>query len=372
MLKMQSKRKVNQSRFAPKRVDSREANHGRIVSIPKEGQCLDAVQLGRLEQAFRKWADDSPREDVRNARQRILIIFLLIRFTGAKLNEVLALNPVEDIDIKGNAVVLHNSDADKDNKHRRVQISETLSKEIQAVLSKPFLQESPLDLFDIDPGFVRRKFYERAQDCGFPKRLGGPEMIRKARAVEMMQGNLPLPAVQKMLGHSTPNLTSSYVSFSADDIEQVTKLFMDREAARKTSARNSFFGKIQAIQRGDIQSRVVLTTISGYSITTVITNDSLELLALKEGRLITAEVKAPWVILHGGDEEPKCSAENRFNGVVERISKGQVNTEYSVRIADGTVLCAVVSTESAQCLSIEPGEQVWALFNCFSVVLHLE
>lgn len=355
---------------APKPVLSSEAHHGRIVSTPKEDQCLDSVQLGLLEQAFRSWADDSPREDVRYARRRILIIFLIIRYTGAKLNEVLALNPAEDLDIKANAIVLRNSDADKDN-HRRVQISETLSNEIQAVLSMPFFQKTPRDLFEIDPGFVRRKFYERAQDCGFHKRLGGPEMIRKARGVELMQGNLPLPVVQKILGHSTPNLTSSYVSFSAEDIEQVTKLFMEREAARKTSARNSFFGKIQAIQKGDIQSRVVLTTMSGYSITTVITNDSLESLALKEGRLITAEVKAPWVILHAGGGEPKCSAENRFNGVVERISKGQVNTEYSVRIADGTVLCAVVSTESAQRLFLEPGEKVWALFNCFSVVLHV-
>ncbi len=369
---MNPKSKRNQSLSAPKPVLSSESHHGRIVSTPKEGQCLDSVQLVRLEQAFRKWADDSPREYVRNARRRMLIIFLLIRYTGAKLSEVLALNPLEDIDLKLNAVVFRNTDADKENKYRRVRISEILSKEIQAIFSKPFFQNSLRDLLDIDPGFMRRKFYERAQDCGFPKRLGGPEMIRKARAVELMQGNLPLPAVQKMLGHSTPNLTSSYVSFSAEDIEQVTKLFMDREAARKTSVRNSFFGKIRAVQRGDIQSRVVLTTISGYSITTVITNDSLELLGLKEGQLITAEIKAPWVILHGGDEEPKCSAENRFNGVVERINKGQVNTEYTVRIADGTVLCAVVSTERAQRLSIEPGEQVWALFNCFSVVLHLE
>ena len=369
--KKNSKSKGNQPLPAPKRVLSSEAHHGRIVSTPKEGQCLDSVQLSRLEQAFRNWADDSPREDVRKARRRILIIFLLIRFTGAKLNEVLALNPAEDIDIKSNAVVLHNSDADNDNKHRRVQISETLSKEIQDVLSEPFFQESPRDLFDIDPGFVRRKFYERAQACGFPKRLGGPEMIRKARGVELMQGNLPLPAVQKILGHSTPNLTSSYVSFSAEEIEQVTRLFMDRESARKTSARNSFFGKIETIQRGDIQSRVVLTTMSGYSITTVITNDSLELLALRKGGLITGEVKAPWVTLCGGDEEPKCSSENRFNGIVERINKGQVNTEYTVRIGDGTMLCAIVSTESVKRLPLEPGEKVWALFNCFSVVLHV-
>jgi molybdate transport system regulatory protein len=197
-------------------------------------------------------------------------------------------------------------------------------------------------------------------------------MLRKARAVELMQANMPLPAVQKMLGHSTLNLTGSYVSFSADDIQRVTELFLEREASRKTSARNSFFGKIKTLQRGDIQTRVSLTTIGGYSVTWVITNDSVEQLALKKGRLITAEVKAPWVLLHQGEQEPRSSAENRFYGVVEHINKGKISTEYTVRISDGTALCAVVSTQGAQWLGLEPGDPVWALFNCFAVILNVD
>ena len=197
-------------------------------------------------------------------------------------------------------------------------------------------------------------------------------MIRKARAVELVQSNMTLPAVQMMLGHSTPNLTSSYVSFSEDEIHQLMRVFIERESSRKTSARNSFFGKIQAIRRGDIQTRVNLTTHGGHSVTTVITNESLELLGLKEGRLITAEVKAPWVILQRGHEEPVCSAENRFGGVIARITKGKVTAEYAVRISDGTELCAVISTESSRRLAFNKGDRVWALFNCFSVVLHVD
>ena len=347
-------------------------NHGRIVSITEEGQCLDLAQLERLEQSFREWADGSPRADVRTARRRILAIFLLIRYTGAKLNEVLALNPFEDIDPGRRTVVFRGADTSREAQLREVQISEILSHEIQTVLADPSFKNVSKSPLDVDPGFVRRKFYDRAQACGFPKRLGGPEMIRKARAVELLQGNMPLPAVQHMLGHSTPNLTFSYVTFSPDDIQHVTRAFIEREASRKTSARNSFFGKIRTIQKGDIQTRVVLTTIGGYSVTTVITNDSLEQLALKKGGLITAEVKAPWIILHSCGEAPKCSAENQFNGIIERINKGKVNTEYTVRIPDGTALCAVVSTESVRCLALDPGDRVWAVFNCFAVVLHVE
>ena len=227
-------------------------------------------------------------------------------------------------------------------------------------------------MFNVDPGHVRRKFYERAAACGFLKEFGGPDAIRKSRAVELMQNNLPLPVVQRILGHSTPNLTASFVSFSDDDIHQVAKFFLEKESRRKTSARNTFFGKISSIQRGDIQAKVELVTIGGYPVTTVITNDSLARLGLKVGTLIAAEVKAPMVVLQKGDREPKCSAENMFQGTIEKINRGKVTTEYVVKIADGTQLCSLVTSESSRRLELYENDSVWAVFNSFSVVLHLD
>jgi molybdate transport system regulatory protein len=354
----------------------KRVNHGRIVSIPDEDQCLDSFQLNQLEQSFREWANSSPRMDVGLSRRRILIVFLLIRYTGAKLNEVLALNPFEDINTQQQSVFFKNGNPETKTAikmgMREVQISEALSREIQVALADPLFKNSLQTLFDIDPAFVRRKFYERANACGFEKRLGGPEMIRKARAVEMMRGNMPLPVVQMILGHSTPNLTSSYVSFSEQEIQQVTRAFIDRESSRKTSARNAFFGKIQGIQRGDIQARICLVTVSGHSVNTVITIDSLNRLGLKEGIMVVAEVKAPWVILQKSEKEPLCSAENQFSGVVSHITKGDMNTEYVVRISDGTSLCAIVSETGSHLLNLSEGDHVWAFFNCFAVVLHID
>jgi molybdate transport system regulatory protein len=345
--------------------------HKRIISIPEADQFLDTTGLNRMEQSFREWVNASLRADVRLARRRILLIFLLIRYTGAKLNEVLDLNPFHDVDHKRQSVFFRNSDGSGQTA-REVQISEALSREISSMLADPDFAASIRDTFSIDPGFVRRKLYERAQACGLPKRLGGPEMIRKARGTELMQGNVPLPAVQKILGHSTPNLTSSYVTFSEDEIRRVTRYFMEKESSRKTSARNFFFGKIRVIKRGDIQSQVELATVEGYPVTTIITNDSLGRLGLKVGKLITAEVKAPWVFLQKGDEEPESSADNRFRGIIEQISSGAVNTEYVVRISDRIELCSVVSTGSSQLLNLRKGDIVWALFNCYSVVLHVD
>ena len=346
-------------------------SHARIVSIPDGSRYLDTIQLNRLEQAFRQWVEASARADVRLSRKRTLLIFLLIRYTGAKLNEVLALDPFQDIDYQRQSILFAKTDAIPGRPPREVQIPETLCQEVQEALADPAFKEFLSSLFNVDPGHVRRKFYERALACGFPKELGGPDAIRKFRAVELMQNNVPLPVVQRILGHSTPNLTASFVSFSEDDIRKVEKFFLEKESRRKTSARNAFFGKISAIQKGDIQTKVELVTIGGYRITTVITNDSLSRLGLTTGMWITAEVKAPWVVLQKGDEEPKCSTENKFPGTVERIIQGRVTTEYVVKIADGTELCSLATSASSRRLKLCENDPVWAIFNSFAVVLHL-
>ena len=343
-----------------------------IVTVLEESQFLDSEQLNQLEQSFRTWADDASRSDVRLSRKRMLILFLLIRYTGAKSNEVLALDPFRDIDVEKQSVTFHNSEnADKQNA-RVVELSESLSHEFKTILSDQDFRESIKDGFRVDPAFVRRKFYERAKASGLSKQLVGPEMVRRSRAVELIQGNMPLQVVQSLLGHSTPNLTAAFVGYSEDETRQVTKHFMEKEASRKTSARNFFFGKILSLQRGDIQTLVELSTIEGHRVITMITNDSLGRLGLKVGKQISAEVKAPWVILQKSNEKPECTAENRFKGLVERINKGKMNTEYIIRISDDTELCSVVTTKSSGSLNIEKGDAVWALFNFFSVVLHVD
>ncbi|WP_448872113.1 TOBE domain-containing protein [Desulfobulbus propionicus] len=353
-------------------IPSHGTSHSRIVAAAEVGDCLDTLQLNTLELSFREWTNDSKRKDIRLSRWRILLIFLLIRYTGAKLNEVLALNPFVDIDINNSTVRFNNDSVEKGSEARDVRISETLSREIESALVDVDFRASLQNLLMVDPGFVRRKFYERAGSCGFDKKLGGPEMIRKARAIELMQCNLPIPVVQKILGHSTPNLTSSYVSFSSEEIQQVTKNFMERESTYKTSARNSFFGKIATIKRGDIQTCVEILTLSGHVITTIITNDSLVRLGLQVGRLVTAEVKAPWIILQKGKAEPACSAENRIDGVIKRKDRGEINTEYAIEIAGEIELCAIAATSHAHQIDFQVGDNIWAVFNSSSVVLRVE
>ncbi|MCW2257033.1 molybdopterin-binding protein [Providencia alcalifaciens] len=63
------------------------------------------------------------------------------------------------------------------------------------------------------------------------------------------------------------------------------------------SARNQFSGKISNIIEGAVNSTVHLVTDKGVELTAIITNESLEDMALSKGVDITAFIKASSVIL---------------------------------------------------------------------------
>jgi molybdate transport system regulatory protein len=108
--------------------------HARILSIADKARCLDAGQLQKLEQSFREWADAPRNPGLGISRQRILLIYLLIRCTGARLNEVLKLDPHRDIDDKAHAVVFRKAEREGVSIGREVKISEMLSVEIRKIL----------------------------------------------------------------------------------------------------------------------------------------------------------------------------------------------------------------------------------------------
>jgi molybdate transport system regulatory protein len=325
-------------------------------------EILDTSRLDELERAFRAWTGEGGRAP-RLSRHRILLIFLLIRYTGAKLQEVLSLEPA-DLDLRTRAVIYRSGE----NGHpRKVAISQKLADEIEHLLRAA--KERPERLFAVDPAYVRKKFYERAERCGFDKKSGGPEMLRKARAVEMLR-NVPLPAVQRLLGHSSPNQTTSFVSFSEDDIQEVARLYVERESGRRTSARNSFYGKVLSLAEDKVQTFVELLTPGGDRIFSVITNMSSGRLGLAPGKLVTAEVKAPWLALERCDAPGVSSAENQLEGVVSRVASGGIAVECVVALRDGTELCSVLTAAGFNRLRLRAEEPVRVLFGAYAVILH--
>ena len=360
--------KSNRADEASWKEGTREGGESPLPAGPGEAASLDAAALGRLGDAFKEWLGEARTAAKRGSRLRIWLVFLLLRYSGGRLGEVLNLDERTDFDPGSGTVRFGGLRTG-----RTVQLPGHVASEIARLLSDPALEKLQGKVFRLDQGFVRRKFYERAEACALPKEAANPSALRRSRGIELLNSGVPLPVVQHLLGHSTASLTASYLDFSEEEIRRIADHFLRREERRTSSARNSFFGKISALRQGDIQAEVEVTTISGYRVVSVVTNESIERLGLQEGNLITAEVKAPWVVLQKGDgPEPRATARNRFLGRVERINRGSITAEVILGLEDGTTLCATVTSESLRELSLQVGDKAWAIFKSFAVVLHAD
>jgi molybdate transport system regulatory protein len=338
---------------------------------PDQGQRgLDPAQLAALEQAFRAWVAASRRQADRLSRQRLLLIFLLLRSTGARLGEVLGLDAGRDLDLEPARSLIRFSD-------REVPLPTDVAKELRAALADDELMGSlaagPAGLFDMDQGHVRRKFYERALQAGIPRELASPSVLRRSLARSLVRQDVPLPVVQRLLGQSSASLTAAFCDYSEDEAGRIVEDYLRREERRKTSARNRFAGQITGVTAGPVVSSVELTSLGGFKVVSVVTRDSVERLGIRPGVLATADIKAPWVQVTAGTDEPVCTAANRYPGVVRRIlahADEPVAAEVVAELSDGTRLAAVVTAESARRLNLKVGSPVWVSFGAFSVILN--
>jgi len=343
---------------------------------PTEARGLDMVQLGALEKSFRDWAEASRRKADQFSRRRLWLIFLLLRSTGARLGEVLGLNPVSDLVLaptqpQDRAIARFGS--------REVPLPADVVEALSQALSDDELLGSlsggPASLFDMDQGHVRRKFYERASEAGIPRDLASPSVLRRTRARQLMRQDVPLPIVQRLLGQSSADLTAAFSDYSEAEAGRIVEDYLKREERRKTSARNRFFGQITRVKNGPVVSEVELTSLGGFKVVSVVTQESVDRLGIAPGVLATADIKAPWVQISSGAQEPTSTAANRYPATVRRIVTGgqdvdDVAAEVVVELADGTRLAAVITAQSVRRLGLRLGMPVWASFGAFSVILN--
>ncbi len=331
--------------------------------------CLTSRQLARLEEAFDVWAKRAARADIASSRRRVRLIFLLIRHTGARLREVLGLDLGGDLD-PGRGVVRFRKGRGGRGLPREVRIPAEVAAEAAAWFrAQPPGRPGSASLA-LDPAHVRRKFYERAREVGLPAALGAPEAVRRARALELVRENVPLPVVQRVLGQATPEGAAAYVRFSEADLRRAEAFYLERTRRRTTSARNAFYGKVAAIRLGDVQAGVGIALPSGELLHAVITRESLERLGLTPGGWVAAEVKAPWLALVADGPGGRTSADNVIAGRVRRIRRGTLTAEVVTRTEAGIELCAVITRERLDRLGLRRGQAVHVAFSAFAVILH--
>ncbi|AXH62166.1 TOBE domain-containing protein [Providencia huaxiensis] len=135
------------------------------------------------------------------------------------------------------------------------------------------------------------------------------------------------------------------------------------------SARNQLSGVVESIVMGAVNDEIILDLGNGESIAAVITKNSTKQLGLEKGKVATAVIKAPWVVLVSNAEEYNFSARNQFNGVIESIEKGSVNSVVNLKTSAGTLLSAVVTNNSTVELGLNVKSKVTAIIKASSVIL---
>lgn len=330
---------------------------------------LTAEQINRLDAAFGAWVAKARGRRSVISRNRGRLIFLLLRYTGAKLGEILAIDDRSDFVLASRMVLLGRGRDTQTKPRREIYLPGELFAELAQLLADPEYAHLRGVIFHLDQGFMRRIISERAGECGVPRHLANPNTLRRSRALELLQSGVPLTVVQRVLGHLTANSTAAFLDLPEEEQQRQEKYFLERENRRVGGAHNTFFGKVSAIIRGEAQVRVEVRTLGGQILTAICTNNCLETLGLATGSLVTARLRTPILAPSVGQAGDGPRMENRFQGVVERITRGDGPARVVLALADGTRLCAEVEPPDLDAMGIAQGDTAWITTSAHAVSL---
>lgn len=144
---------------------------------------------------------------------------------------------------------------------------------------------------------------------------------------------------------------------------------LDQEIMMKTSSRNAYPGKITAVIPGSLSDEVELTLESGEKVYGQISHASFQNLSLAEGKEAVALVKATEIMLVADDNDYAFSCRNQFTGKVVKLVRGFVNGEVLIQTPSGMEINATVSLEGVNCLRLERGCTVVAMFKSPNVLM---
>jgi molybdate transport system regulatory protein len=162
---------------------------------------------------------------------------------------------------------------------------------------------------------------------------------------------------------------SSRVQSLADVAGDISDLV--RAGQLKTSARNQFRGVVEQVIPGAVNAEIRLRITSEHLVSAIITEESLHNLGIEPGQTLVALVKAPWVML-SSDPNVAVSTSNRLVGVVCRITRGAVNADVVLELADGKSIAAIITNSSLDNMQLQEGQPACAFFEAGSVVLVMD
>ena len=141
-----------------------------------------------------------------------------------------------------------------------------------------------------------------------------------------------------------------------------------RRLSMQISARNQIAGLIELISKGTVNTEIYVKLKSGYTIVSVITNTAVNNLNLKIGDEVVAIFKSSTVLITT-DINLNISARNKFQGVINSISKGEISSEVILDIGNGDKLASVITTSSVDSLGLKKGAHASAIIKASDIMI---
>jgi len=193
---------------------------------------LTEAQLNNLVATFQAWYDDPNISNTkRRIRGRYWLVFLTLRFTGARISEVISIN-YEDIDFRNAEMKVitlkrHKAKDENDKKQKKkdlyriIPVPANLTAEIASYIAEyPHMRDK---VFKLNRSNFHKVFKQLAVQSGIHKDLAHPHILRHTRAIELLRAGVPVTIVQDLLGHSALTTTAIYLRISGQEAKGILK-----------------------------------------------------------------------------------------------------------------------------------------------------
>ncbi len=137
----------------------------------------------------------------------------------------------------------------------------------------------------------------------------------------------------------------------------------------KISARNQFSGKVLSVTPGAVNAEVTIALPSGLEITSIVTNESVKSLNLKEGAEAIALFKASSVLVMAENPGVRLSARNSLIGTVTALNKGPIHAEVGITLPTGEEVHATITHKACEALGLAEGTPATAVIKAPFVIL---
>ncbi len=181
-------------------------------------------QINRLSLAFQGWYDQKDISDTKRCiRGRYWLVFLALRFTGARISEVINID-YGDIDFRNaeiRLITLKRHNPKKKGAYRIIPVPANLTGEIASYIAQyPHMKDKA---FKVDRSNFNKVFKELCIESNIPKELSHPHILRHTRAIELLRAGVPVTIVQDLLGHSALTTTAVYLKMSGQEAKGIMR-----------------------------------------------------------------------------------------------------------------------------------------------------